>query len=759
MPLFQLAVCAIWREHEGSLKKSTSPLTLSSKPAGYLHLQYDLLPSAFYKTCSVSLINWGRVAKLVTGDGSSSALAPIVHGHNVSAMVALLEHPIAVNQDGMLDLLHHKVNVTVTEAKEAVPSAMRTKRPGHMEMVGAECGGAAPSADQVTLTTPIAERAAEEEPAGEEARPLPLEPREKGRGSSADVSVSSTVASDEPPTGLALPIAAGFGAVGDELCQRHFTPLVAEAERLVTPVPEQISSPKTKGDKRESNKGKSQSKKKAKSGDKRQQGDKKAADSARGKKDKNELVLTFNMDFFFSGTLQLTASSALCVDSPGLVQVALVLRAPAFLAARQRLALNPLVVHLRGLDGLPALPTGFAMAAGERQESETPPPPAEEADGGEEASTAGAEAARRPPVFFAAVHMPDGEVYCSPDQDYAHQVTLNELSVVFCGLLEREALWERLQTVPLRIELLWRHTTPLVSNKRFNQMEIDRYIHQPNLVNIIKQSGNPFALPNPLPTKFAEVLVDVSALTRGVRLLSVEVPLTAVPAGPAASPAADIERGTCPPPFGPLQLLQSAAQLSVSVSLAVPLDLLPRPAPARCAYGRLLAVVSQRGLQRSGVLQLIQQLNEPPSPAAAEGAAPRRPGDVSTPGISGFCLADRQLHLLFAEGRADAELEQVAAALRALPRRDARLCHHSGLLFGERLYARRPAAFRVLEGRPLRARLLETRLYTSQKQEEPARAVRAIGECFRTQWLSDTLKMNLLPSEAGLLSLQQLLAG
>ncbi|KAF0289251.1 hypothetical protein FJT64_012450 [Amphibalanus amphitrite] len=152
-----------------------------------------------------------------------------------------------------------------------------------------------------------------------------------------------------------------------------------------------------------------------------------------------------------------------------------------------------------------------------------------------------------------------------------------------------------------------------------------------------------------------EVVVDVSALTRVVRLLSVEVPLTAVPAGPAASPAADIERGTCPPPFGPLQLLQSAAQLSVSGL--------------------------RRGLQRSGVLQLIQQLNEPPSPAAAEGAAPRRPGDVSTPGISGFCLADRQLHLLFAEGRADAELEQTAAAPRALPRRDARLCHHSGLYY------------------------------------------------------------------------------
>ncbi|KAF0293254.1 hypothetical protein FJT64_008848 [Amphibalanus amphitrite] len=164
----------------------------------------------------------------------------------------------------------------------------------------------------------------------------------------------------------------------------------------------------------------------------------------------------------------------------------------------------------------------------------------------------------------------------------------------------------------------------------------------------------------------SKVVVDVSALTRGVRLLSVEVPLTAVPAGPAASPAADIERGTCPPPFGPLQLLQSAAQLSVSVSLAVPLDLLPRPAPARCAYGRLLAVVSQRGLQRSGVLQLIQQLNEPPSPAAAEGAAPRRPGDVSTPGISGFCLADRQLHLLFAEGSA---ADGGRAARSAAPRR------------------------------------------------------------------------------------------
>ncbi|KAF0312693.1 hypothetical protein FJT64_016583 [Amphibalanus amphitrite] len=204
---------------------------------------------------------------------------------------------------------------------------------------------------------------------------------------------------------------------------------------------------------------------------------------------------------------------------------------------------------------------------------------------------------------------------------------------------------------------------------------------------------------------YQSVVVDVSALTRGVRLLSVEVPLTAVPAGPAASPAADIERGTCPPPFGPLQLLQSAAQLSVS-----------------------------RGLQRSGVPQLIQQLNEPPSPAAAEGAAPRRPGDVSTPGISGFCLADRQLHLLFAEGRADAELEQTAAAPRALPRRDARLCHHSGLLFRERLYPRQPAVFRVLEDRPLRAQLLDTRLYTLQKQE-PARAVRAIRECFRTQWL------------------------
>lgn len=80
--------------------------------------------------------------------------------------------------------------------------------------------------------------------------------------------------------------------------------------------------------------------------------------------------------------------------------------------------------------------------------------------------------------------------------------------------------------------------------------------------------------------------------------------------------------------FGPLQLLQSAAQLPVSV----PLDLLPQPAPVRCAYGRLLAVLSQRG-----VLQLIQQLNEPASAAAADGGPPRRPGDVSTPGVSGFC--------------------------------------------------------------------------------------------------------------------------
>ena len=85
------------------------------------------------------------------------------------------------------------------------------------------------------------------------------------------------------------------------------------------------------------------------------------------------------------------------------------------------------------------------------------------------------------------------------------QVKLDELSVVFCGLLEREILWEGLQTVPLRLELLWRHATPLVSNKRFNQMQIDRCIHDPNLVNIIKQSGNPFALHKPSPTKFAEV--------------------------------------------------------------------------------------------------------------------------------------------------------------------------------------------------------------------------------------------------------------
>ena len=63
------------------------------------------------------------IFQLVTGDGSNSILVPIVHGHNVSAMVAQLEHPININQDGMLDLLHHKVHVTVTEAKEAVPNA------------------------------------------------------------------------------------------------------------------------------------------------------------------------------------------------------------------------------------------------------------------------------------------------------------------------------------------------------------------------------------------------------------------------------------------------------------------------------------------------------------------------------------------------------------------------------------------------------------------------------------------------------------
>ncbi|XP_043228031.1 uncharacterized protein LOC122384556 [Amphibalanus amphitrite] len=258
-----------------------------------------------------------------------------------------------------------------------------------------------------------------------------------------------------------------------------------------------------------------------------------------------------------------------------------------------------------------------------------------------------------------------------------------------------------------------------------------------------------------LPVECAKLLVvvDVSALTRGVRLLSVEVPLTAVPAGPAASPAADIERGTCPPPFGPLQLLQSAAQLSVSVSLAVPLDLLPRPAPARCAYGRLLAVVSQRGLQRSGVLQLIQQLNEPPSPAAAEGAAPRRPGDVSTPGISGFCLADRQLHLLFAEGRADAELEQTAAAPRALPRRDARLCHHSGLqcLGSACTRASRPrsACSRTARYAPSCSTPASTR-YRNRSRRAPS----APSESASAR--SGCRKMNLLPNEAGL---QQLLAG
>ena len=274
------------------------------------------------------------------------------------------------------------------------------------------------------------------------------------------------------------------------------------------------------------------------------------------------------------------------------------------------------------------------------------------------------------------------------------------------------------------------------------------------------RSDPPRAVTTVGPLCARQVVVDVSALTRGVRLLSVEVPLTAVPAGAAASPAADIERGTCQPPFGSLQLLQSAAQLSVSVSLAVPLDLLPRPAPARCAYGRLLAVVSQRGLQRSGVLQLIQQLNEPPSPSAAEGTAPRRPGDVSTPGISGFCLADRQLHLLFAEGRADAELEQTAAAPRALPRRDARLCRAATLdsatnraccLGSACTRASRPrsACSRTARYAPSCSTPASTR-YRNRSRRAPS----APSESASAR--SGCRKMNLLPNEAGL---QQLLAG
>ena len=75
------------------------------------------------------------------------------------------------------------------------------------------------------------------------------------------------------------------------------------------------------------------------------------------------------------------------------------------------------------------------------------------------------------------------------------------------------------------------------------------------------------------------------------------------------------------------------------------------------------------------------------------------------------------------------------AARSAAPRRST-LPPLGPTVFRERLYPRQPAAFRVLEDRPLRAQLLDTRLYTSQKQE-PARAVRAIRECFRTQWLSE----------------------
>ena len=46
-----------------------------------------------------------------------------------------------------------------------------------MDVVGAEAGS--PAAEEVTLTTAIAERSSEDDP-GEEARHLELEPREKG---------------------------------------------------------------------------------------------------------------------------------------------------------------------------------------------------------------------------------------------------------------------------------------------------------------------------------------------------------------------------------------------------------------------------------------------------------------------------------------------------------------------------------------------------------------------------------------------------
>lgn len=177
----------------------------------------------------------------------------------------------------------------------------------------------------------------------------------------------------------------------------------------------------------------------------------------------------------------------------------------------------------------------------------------------------------------------------------------------------------------------------------------------------VRISLRPFIFPRP------QLRVDLSSLTRGVRLLSLEIPLSTQPAAASSAPGADIQRGTCPPPFTPLQLLQTGARLRLTVSIAVPLDFLPRPAPARCVYGRLMAVLSLRGLQRSDVVAVISRLNEPAPPSpTGESKKPRRPpGDVSTPGVSGFVLRDRHLHLLFAEARADTDLQQVCAGRTA----------------------------------------------------------------------------------------------
>ena len=129
-----------------------------------------------------------------------------------------------------------------------------------------------------------------------------------------------------------------------------------------------------------------------------------------------------------AGVQQLVACSALRLEAANLVQVALVLRAPDFLNAQRRLYLNPLVVHLRRLEGLPALPADFSAASRDTRRQETPPEEAGPGDGTVTEEGGGpvpeTDAAPRPASFFAAVHMPDGNVFCSADHDYAQQVTI-----------------------------------------------------------------------------------------------------------------------------------------------------------------------------------------------------------------------------------------------------------------------------------------------------------------------------------------------